>query len=579
MKKWISVLLAVCVVGAFGQAWYVTAVDTTGNVGLFSSMVAQEGEVHIAYYDATTIGALRYAFSNDGGSSWTIDTADDNSGVGGVGMFASLDVGPNGEPQVAYYDANNTHLKWARRNDAGQWFYGIPDDGDGVNDVGQGCDIVVDDDNLAHISYFDATAGYLMYSRWLGDHWGKDTVDSVGPLPIFGTDIKGSSITLDPNGDPRIAYHALDSATTTGFLKYAYLVSGEWIIDTVYSIASSDIGHWPDITIREQAGNAPYISHYDNTNAQFRYERWTGSSWAHDIIDNSPGVGSYGSQKLGPLTTHVSYYDAANGDLKWGYTEDYQGWHYEALDTTGNVGMHTSIDLTHLGDLDFPHITYYDADSGDLKYANFLIKDVLPVNWYFKDYPVDMREIHPDSAYTPVVTVRNQGNTPATFDVEFLIRYSGFQDYVSDTTVGPLDQSEEATVELLSWSKEHYEDSWYFVYVYTKLADDSLPGNDTIYDSVYCIVPAVQEKKIVVPATYELSVTGAEVKLAVPALTKGELYVLDVAGRRRLSLHEGDISAGVHEFKLDENSLPNGVYFVKFSSTSANMTRKTVLVH
>lgn len=577
MKKWISVLLAISVVGALGQAWNIITVDTTGDVGRFSSLVAKEGRIHIAYYDATTTGALKYAFSDDGGTSWTIQVADDNSGVGGVGMFASLDVGPNGEPQVAYFDANNTHLKWARRNDAGQWFYGIPDDGGGLNDVGQGCDIVVDDGSLAHISYFDATAGYLMYSRWLGDHWGRDTVDSVGPLPIFGTDVKGSSITLDPNGDPRIAYYALDSATTTGFVKYAYLVSGEWVIDTAYLIASSDIGHWPDITIREQAGNAPYISHYDNTNAQFRYERWTGSDWAHDIIDNSPGVGSYGSQKLGPLTTHVSYYDAANGDLKWGYTEDYQGWHYESLDTAGNVGMHTSIDLTHLGDLDFPHIAYYDADSTNLKYANFLIKDVLPINWYFKGYPVDMREIHPDSAYTPVVTVRNQGNTPATFDVEFLIRYSGFQDYVSDTTVGPLEESEEATVDLLSWSKEHYEDSWYFVYVYTKLADDSLPSNDTIYDSIYCTVGAVEEEKVV-PTRYELSVTGAEVRLAVPALTKGELYVLDVAGRRRLTLHEGNLAAGVHEFKLDESALPNGVYFIKFSSAEANLTRKAVLV-
>jgi len=576
MKKWVSVLLVVCIASAFGQAWFIEKVDTTGDQGPFSSLIIDsDGIPHIAYMDATN-GFLKYAFSD--GTTWTVEVADNNSGLGGVGFFAAIDIGSvTGRPEIVYYDMSNTHLKWARRDPDGTWFRGTPDPND-LNDVGQGCDIVMGEEagkDIAHISYYDATANLLMYARPLGTAgWARDTVDSVGPLPIFGSDIKGTSITLDGTGVPHIAYYAWDSVTTTGFLKHAYLVSGNWVIDTVERVAGNDVGNWPDIAITDDG--LPYISYFDNTNGHFRYARWTGTEWTYDLIDNTPGVGMYGSQEFG--STHVSYYDASNGNLKWGYSEDYLGWHTEEVDTAGDVGRYTSIALTHEGDLNFPHISYYDATNGDLKYATFLIKDVLPTTWWLDGYPPDLRQIHPDSTYTPVATVRNQGNTPATFDVQCEIFFSGFRDHISTKTVGPLNPNEEATVTFDEWIKlPHVEGSWYHVQVRTLLPDDSLPANDTIFDSLYCTVGAVKEKEIA-PTTYELSVTGGAVMLALPALTDGELYVLDVVGRRRLTLHEGNLAAGVHEFKLDESALPSGVYFIKFSSPAANLTRKTVFV-
>lgn len=575
MKKWISVLLMVAITGAFGQAWFIETVDTLGDQGRFSSLImGSDGTPHIAYQYADS-AFLKYAFFD--GATWITETADDNSHLGGVGFYAAIGMGPiQGRPEIVYYDIANSHLKWARRDPDGTWFIGTPDPND-VNDVGQGCDIFVGEEagnDIAHISYYDATMGYLMYARPLTVGWARDTVDSVGPLPIFGTDIKGTSITLDATNVPHIAYYAWDVDSAAGYLKHAYLVSGNWVIDTIHRIASNDLGWWPDIKITEDG--YPYVSYFDNTNGQFRYARWTGTEWFPELIDNTPGVGMYGSQQLG--STHASYYDVVNGNLKWGFTVDYLGWHTEEVDTTGDVGQYTCIDLTHQGDLNFAHISYYDVTNGDLKYAVFLIKDVLPVTWWLQGYPPDHRQIHPDSTYIPVATVRNQGNTPATFDVECEIFYSGFRDHFSTKTAGPLDPQEEADVVFDEWTKvPHVENAWYYVQIRSMLADDSLPSNDTIYDSLYCIVPAVQEEKIV-PVTYELSVTGASVKLAVPALTDAELYVLDVAGRRRLTLHEGDLAAGVYEFKLDESALPNGVYFIKFSSAAVNLTRKTVLV-
>jgi len=574
MKKWIGVLLVVVVTAAFGQAWFIETVDSAIDVGQYSSLaIDSENKPHIAYFDADS-AFLKYATWN--GATWDIEVADDNSSLGGVGMYSSLALGPLTErPQIAYYDIVNTHLKWANLNVAGDWIVGIPDPST-TNDVGQGCDIVIGEqagDEIPQFSYYDATAGYLMYARFLGTVWARDTVDSVGPLPTFGTDMSGTSITLDPSGNPHIAYYAWDVDSTTGYLKYAHLVSGEWAIDTVELIWFSDLGWWPDIVINEDEGNVPYISYYDAGNGYFKYARWNMSAWAIDIIDNTPGVGLYGAQVLG--STYASYYDSSNADLKYAYSDNYMGWHTESVDTTGAVGSHTSIALSRKGEINFPHISYYDATNGNLKYATKIIKDVLPTEMWL-DTLVGPN-IHPDSSYTPKANVFNQGNTVATFDVHFDIFYSGLPTYTSVVTIGPLAAEEEAVVVFDPWSAPHYEDAWYYMKVYTALPDDSLFANDTLEDSIYCALLSVAEPEIV-PVRYALTVSGSAVELAIPALTDADVYVLDVAGRRRLTLHQGNLAAGVHRFSLDESVLPNGVYFIKFEADAANLTRKTVLV-
>lgn len=573
MKKWVSVFLMIGVASVFGQAWFIESVDTVGNVGMFSSLaIDEQNSPYIAYFYSDS-AFLKYATWN--GATWDIEVVDNNSNLGGVGMFASLALGPlTGRPQIAYYDMMNTQLKWANLNQLGDWIIGIPDPST-TNDVGQSCDLVIGEQSsqeIPNFSYYDATAGYLMFARPLGSIWSRDTVDSVGPLPIFGSPTCGTSITLDPSGNPHIAYYAYDVDSSAGFLKYAHLVSGNWVIDTVEWIASTDLGLWPSIVIHQEGSSIyPYISYFDQTHGYFKYARWTGSTWAIDVIDNTPGVGMYGSQVLG--STYASYYDAPNGNLKYGYSDNYLGWHTEPVDTTGDVGQFTSISLSKKGDVNFPHISYYDVTNGNLKYATKIIKDVLPtVFWLDPDAP----QIRPDQAYTPMTTVLNQGNTVASFDVECKIFFSGLEDYSSTKNVGPLAPDEESQVTFDQWPSPHYDGGWYYMKVYTKLADDSVKRNDTLTDSVYCTSAAITEELL--PLKLELSVVAGKVKLALPASTTGELYVLDVTGRRMLTLDEGFLKAGNYSFDLAPSGLPNGVYFVLFRSPSTDITRRTILI-
>lgn len=558
MKKWIGIIIVLSVVTAFSQAWYIEAVDTLGNVGQYASLaIDAQNRPHIAYFYADS-AFLRYATWN--GSTWEMENVDRNTGVGGVGLYASLALGPlTQRPQIAYYDMADGALKWAHLNDLDQWEYGVPYVG--LDDVGQGCDIAIGvqgSDEIPHFAFYDVTTDYLLYARPLGAAWSRDTVDTMASDQI--------SIALDPSGSPHIAYYANNG--TEGFLKYAHLVSGAWVIDTVDYIAANNLGLYPDIVIT--SNNIPYINFYDSTTNRFKYARWTGSAWTIDVIDNSPGTGMYGAQILG--STYVSYYDMSNADLKYGYSKTYLSWHNESVDTTGDVGQYTSIALTHKKDLVYPHIAYYDVTNGDLKYATRIIKDVLPTVMV-----APPKIVRPDSTYIPAVTVLNQGNTVAACSVTCVIKYQGLDVHHSVRMINPpLNVDEETQITFDPWTVLGYNDAWYNVTFRTWMADDSVPQNDSLRDSVHATNTGIIEA--LVPLKLDIAVFGNDVVLSLPNATQGEVYLFDVTGSRRITLESGILSAGEHKYSLDKRALPNGVYFVRFSSPVANLTRKAILV-
>ncbi|MCP4228706.1 MAG: hypothetical protein GY771_00975, partial [bacterium] len=62
---------------------------------------------------------------------------------------------------------------------------------------------------------------------------------------------------------------------------------------------------------------------------------------------------------------HISYYDAEDGDLKYACLSK-STWFVYSVDTDGNVGRFTSIAIDSNGN---PHISYNDYTNSDLKYA------------------------------------------------------------------------------------------------------------------------------------------------------------------------------------------------------------------
>ncbi len=100
------------------------------------------------------------------------------------------------------------------------------------------------------------------------------------------------------------------------------------------------------------------------------YHAWhDGATWQIEVADESPRVGKWASIALDSHEyPHISYYDSDNGDLKYAHWNG-SGWISETVDYDGGWNSYIAID-SH----DRPHIAYQDAQglSGTaLKYAHW----------------------------------------------------------------------------------------------------------------------------------------------------------------------------------------------------------------
>ncbi len=76
-------------------------------------------------------------------------------------------------------------------------------------------------------------------------------------------------------------------------------------------------------------------------------------------LDNSIAVDNLGNP-------HISYYDSNTEDLKYASKTGDNPWQTETVDSAGNVGLDTSLDLDGSNN---PHISYYDKTNNLVKYA------------------------------------------------------------------------------------------------------------------------------------------------------------------------------------------------------------------
>jgi hypothetical protein len=144
----------------------ISVVDSLGDVGQYASLaIGTNGNPVIAYYDATN-GNLKVARCNDLACTGGDEVRSRVATAGDVGSYASLAIGLDGRPVIAYYDVTNANLKLARCNDpacAGENEKLATLDSAG--DVGQFADIAIGVDGVPVVSYFDATKTAIKVAR------------------------------------------------------------------------------------------------------------------------------------------------------------------------------------------------------------------------------------------------------------------------------------------------------------------------------------------------------------------------------------------------------------------------------
>ncbi len=91
------------------------------------------------------------------------------------------------------------------------------------------------------------------------------------------------------------------------------------------------------------------------------------AAWQVETVDSTDDMGKHTSIALdGDGNPHISYYNNTDEDLKYAH---YDGsWQIETVDSTDDMGKETSIALDSSGN---PYISYYDNTDKNLKYAYY----------------------------------------------------------------------------------------------------------------------------------------------------------------------------------------------------------------
>ena len=339
-----------CGVCADEPEWVTQLVDSEGDVGLYSDLIADGINQFISYYDKTN-GDLRYAVWD--GVSWDIDVVDSE---GDVGQHSSLAFS-FGNPCISYYDNTNHDLKfayWTPIDELGNGYW-VNETVDSVGNVGWGSSLSFSTGwngdvyfSIPHISYYDYTNNKLKYAFKSSDDlkWYNFTIDDGG--------LYNEMVLFDSEGiNKGIAYTGAN-----GGLKYCYYYcspdGGCWWIDTVVD----NSGEGWDVSLACDANDHPHISYYKNGKLYYTWR--SGASFTTPVVVDNVVYGGWGSS----IATYgdeayVSYYKYDTKDLYYKVMSESSG---VPLLTEGDVGQHSSI-FVYDG---LVHVSCYDNTNDDL---------------------------------------------------------------------------------------------------------------------------------------------------------------------------------------------------------------------
>jgi hypothetical protein len=253
-------------------------------------------------------------------------------------------------------DTSTLELRYAT-NASGSWVTTTID-----ATIGNGwySSIDTDSNDKVHISYYDSANMDLKYATNLSGSWVTSTIDSTGDVGSH------TSLAVDSNDKVHICYYD----GSNGNLKYATNVSGSWVASTIDG--ALDVGRYNSLAI---VNNNVHISYYDDFNTNLKYATNASGSWGSSTIDSTGVVGAYSSITAttpalsDEIYIHISYYDGDNGDLKYAMNSS-GSWVVSTLKSEGDIGQETSIASIYRGlhDLYEIHICYYDVTKHDLVY-------------------------------------------------------------------------------------------------------------------------------------------------------------------------------------------------------------------
>ena len=339
--------------------------DSTGRVGRFTSLALDgAGNPVISYRDGTN-GDLRVLHCTNPDCSGT-QTPQSPDTTGTVGLFTSLVLDSSGNPVISYYDQTNGDLRLLHCTNPDCSGPQAPQSPDTIGDVGRFTSLALDGAGNPVISYYDAVNGDLRLMHCTnpdcsGTQSGRipDSLDNVG---------RSTSLVLDAAGNPVISYYDV----TNGDLRVLHCTNPTCSLPQSPQSpdTAGDVGQHTSLAL-DAAGN-PVISYFDDTNGDLRVLHCTNPDCSGSQNAQSPDrtgrVGLYSSLVLDSAGNPViSYQDDTNGNLRVLHCTNpncsgTQRPH--TLNTTAFDGADSSLALDSAGN---PVVSFEDEDNGDLR--------------------------------------------------------------------------------------------------------------------------------------------------------------------------------------------------------------------
>ena len=421
--------------------------------------------------------------------------------------------------------------------------------------VGRKCAIAVDANGYPHISYRDGTIGWrLKYAHWDGSEWQIAFVETTES--VYGV----TSIALDDAGNLHIAFEK--GIWYGGQLWHAWWDGSNWQQEGVDSLPyNGDVGEWNSIALDTDGYTHIAYTYYTNDgDCYLKHAYKDASGWHRSVADSLIGDEfQYVSMALDNSNhPHISYYDWNVDDLKYAYW-DGAIWHTERVDSIGQVGTSSSIALDSLG---YPHIAYTDGTNYGVKYAR----------WDGSAWQIET--VESDIGYGFYTSLALDANDrPHISSAEYMsdLRFaywdgSDWQIEVVDNTV------------CCGWTSLAIDGCGYCHIAYY---------NDEyeIYALKYARrAPTTGVEEISIPMVFHLAQnypnpfqSSTSIKYSLPKSSNVKIQIYNVKGQLVETLIDRPMPAGIHTVDWDGKDMSSGIYFCKFDTDNGSITKKMLL--
>lgn len=163
-----------------------------------------------------------------------------------------------------------------------------------------------------------------------------------------------------------------DTATAS-LVVFSSTDSGATWTSATVDETSADVGRYASLDLYSDdpvtpAAYYPVVAYRDTANQILKLAYWDGSAWTLRIVDETGNVGDYADLDVdADGGAHISYFDGNSGDLKYAHASAVDGgFSTQVAVSAGIAGFYTALAADAAGT---PHIVFYDFSSNSMVYT------------------------------------------------------------------------------------------------------------------------------------------------------------------------------------------------------------------